>query len=108
MVTPDTALMVIHDRHQCGPKARGGMASLIGFALAAVFSTPLSTANECWVNKQGLKYAAGYDKDIVPENTEVTWVVVVHSASQGNCALRCLTNRRLMTSHVKNLMKIYI
>ena len=64
--------MVIHDRHQCGPKARGGMASLIGFALAAVLSTPLSSANECWVNKQGLKYAEGYDKDIVPENKEVT------------------------------------
>ena len=56
------------------------MASLIGFALAAVLSTPLSTANECWVNKQGLKYAEGYDKDMVPENTEVT-LVSVHSAS---------------------------
>ena len=52
------------------------MASLIGFALAVVLSTPLSIANECWVNKQGLKYAEGYDKDVVPENTEVTLVSV--------------------------------
>ena len=67
------------------------MASLIGFALAVVLSAPLSIANECWVNKQGLKYAEGYDKDVVPENTEVT-LVPVHSAFQGNYAIYSLTS----------------
>ena len=49
-----------------------GMGVLIVFALAMVLSTSPSFANECWLNKQGLKYAEDYEKEFLPGNSEVT------------------------------------
>ena len=48
------------------------MVALMAFALAVVLSTPVSKANECWLNKQGLKYEQDYDKDVIRGNSGVS------------------------------------